>query len=217
MDLREKVGDAFRRDLFLEARDKAWKLMDELAARIRPGMTEAQAHALCETVYAEWGVEKKWHKNRIRFGESTLGVFKDPGLPERVLKDDDIFFIDIGPVFGGHEADSGRTYVVGKDPVKLACARDCEELFRRVHAHWKGGEVKGAELYAFADEMAREMGWVLNLEMDGHRLAEFPHAFHHKGALIEFDEVPTAERWVLEIQIRHPELPYGAFFEDILL
>jgi hypothetical protein len=217
MDTREKVGEAFRRDLFLEARNKAWILMADLAARIKPGMTEAQAHELCETVYAEYGVEKKWHKNRIRFGESTLGVFKDPGDPARVLADDDIFFIDLGPVFFGHEADSGRTYVVGSDPVRLACARDAEILFRRVHEHWQGGQVKGPELYDFAERTAREMGWVLNLEMDGHRISEFPHAFHFKGALIEFDDVPQTERWVLEIQIRHPTLPYGAFYEDLLL
>lgn len=217
LDPRETVGLSFERDLFLEARNKAWLLMAELANRIQPGITEAQSHELCEIVFKEFGVEKKWHKNRIRFGESTLGLYNDPGDPNLILKEDDILIIDIGPVFDAHEADTGRTYVVGQDPEKLRCAQDCETIFNRVQDHWQKGRVNGPELYAFAEKTALEMGWLLNLGMDGHRISEFPHAFHHKGSLIEFDNVPSSERWVLEIQIRHPKLPYGAFFEDLLV
>lgn len=39
------------------------------------------------------------------------------------------------------------------------------------------------------------------------------------GAAIwgDFDQAPNAGVWILEIQIKHPELPYGAFFEDLLI
>ena len=34
------------------------------------------------------------------------------------LTDDDILFLDLGPIFAEWEADFGRTYVLGDDPVK---------------------------------------------------------------------------------------------------
>ena len=35
-------------------------------------------------------------------------------VPDMVLKEDDIVFVDLGPVFGDIEADFARTYVLGK-------------------------------------------------------------------------------------------------------
>jgi hypothetical protein len=72
-------------------------------------------------------------------------------------------------------------------------------------------------LYDFAAAEARAMGWELNLDMSGHRLADFPHAVLHKGALAEAPFAPSPGLWVLEIQIRHPDRPFSAFYEDLLL
>ena len=58
---------------------------------------------------------------------------------------------------------------------------------------------------------------MLNLEMDGHRISDFPHAAIFDGSLADMDFAPAMGLWVLEIQLRHPSKPYGAFFEDILL
>jgi hypothetical protein len=53
--------------------------------------------------------------------------------------------------------------------------------------------------------------------MSGHRLSEFPHAAHHKGALADAPFTPSPGLWMLEIQLRHPTRPFGAFYEDLLL
>ena len=60
-------------------------------------------------------------------------------------------------------------------------------------------------------------GWQLNLDMSGHRLADFPHAALHKGVLAEAPFSPSPGLWMLEIQIRHPVRPFSAFYEDLLL
>jgi hypothetical protein len=59
-------------------------------------------------------------------------------------------------------------------------------------------------------------GWRLNLDMSGHRLSDFPHEALYKGALAEAPFTPSAGLRMLEIQIRHPERPFRAFFEDLL-
>ena len=40
----------------------------------------------------------------------------EPGV---VLGDNDIFFVDIGPIYGDTEGDAGDTFVVGDDPDHL--------------------------------------------------------------------------------------------------
>lgn len=60
------------------------------------------------------------------------------------------------------------------------------------------------------------MGWQLNLDIKGHRVSDFPHAIHRGGDLGDFEHCPNAGLWILEIQIAHPNKPYGAFYEDLL-
>jgi hypothetical protein len=57
----------------------------------------------------------------------------------------------------------------------------------------------------------------LNLELSGHRLGDFPHATHFDGTMAEIDFRPSAALRVLEIHIRHPELAFGAYYEDLLM
>ena len=69
-----------------------------------------------------------WHDVYVRFGSNTLKTFgaeSDPGI---VLKENDIFFIDIGPVWGETEGDGGDTFVVGTDAGMEQCAADAKKL-----------------------------------------------------------------------------------------
>jgi len=51
---------------------------------------------------------------------------------------------------------------------------------------------------------------------DGHRIGDFPHHVFFKGAIIECEESLLPNAWILEIQLDHPKLKFGAFYEDIL-
>jgi len=97
-----------------------------------------------------------------------------------------------------------------------ACALAVRELFDRVRAIWDGGAVSGRALYERAEEEARAMGWVLNLDIRGHRVSDYPHSVHKGGNLGDLDTVPGTGLWILEMQIRHPTRPFGAFHEDLL-
>jgi hypothetical protein len=58
---------------------------------------------------------------------------------------------------------------------------------------------------------------VLNLDLSGHRLSDFPHSIHYDGSMAELDLPLHPDRWVLEIAIAHPDGTFGAFYEDLLL
>ena len=215
-DPREATGAAFSMDRMRHAREQSWQAVRAIAAGIRPGMTEQQGtdHAL--QVLAQPGMERHWHPVKVRFGESTLATFRQISDPTRVLREDDIFFVDIGPVWQGHEGDAGDSFTMGNDAEMAACAAAARQLWHEVAERWRQDRTSGQALYAWATERATAMGWRLNLDTRGHRVCDFPHAIYEAGKLADFALCPQAGLWVLEIQIAHPTRPFGAFFEDLL-
>lgn len=216
MSDKEAVGAAFDVGLMRRASEKSWQAVACMREQFRPGLRESEAHILAECILRDIGMERFWHPTHIRFGANTTKTFRQASEGDPVLAEDDIYFIDIGPVFDGHEGDVGATFVVGADAEKLACATAAETLFHAVSAAWKNGGRSGHELYAFARQRADELGWRLNLDIKGHRASDFPHAIHRGGNLGDFDGLPVPGVWVLEIQIAHPTKPFGAFYEDVL-
>ena len=214
---KEAVGAPYQLDLMKHAQRMTWQAVERIAQGIRPGMRESEARALGQQVLEALGMQRIWHPTHIRFGANTLKTFKQRSEGDPVLGEDDIYFIDMGVVWEGHEGDAGTTFVTGNDPQKIACAAAVKTLFDEVQAHWRTQGVTGIELYDFAAGRAREMGWQLNLEIKGHRVSDFPHAIHRGGDLGDFAQFPNTGLWILEIQIAHPQLPYGAFYEDLLI
>ena len=216
-DHREATGTRFSIDAMRAAQRESWRALDAMVATIRPGMRESEALALGETILAGMGMECAWHPLMVRFGPNTLKIFSSAYDDDRVLGKDDIYFIDMGPVFQGHEGDVGATFVTGTDPAMADCAVAAKTLFDRVTAIWQQGNVGGIALYEAAAREAQSMGWELNLEIKGHRVSDYPHrALPPGGQLGTLDRVPATGLWVLEIQIRHPTRPFGAFYEDLL-
>jgi Xaa-Pro aminopeptidase len=213
----ESVGEGFRNDLLREARDRTLEVIERVAAQIRPGTTEGEAKALLMAIQSELGALKSWHPPQIRFGENSVLAFGQRGIENNALRANDIFFLDIGPIFEGHEGDVGRTFAVGDDSEMHRCASDVAEVWRETRDYWSETRATGAALYAFARQAAESRGWTLLVEQaNGHRIADFPHAARARGSIEGFSGAPAPDRWILEIQIRHPKRPFGAFYEDLL-
>jgi methionyl aminopeptidase len=213
----ETVGIYFDLQLLEAARDKALQVIQAAALAARPGTTEAELKATVQRIQTDLGATRTWHPPQIRFGNNTILPFGKPSRDGIVLNENDIFFIDIGPVFANHEGDVGRTFIVGDNPDHKRCVEDVEEIWHEVRAHWAQHQVTGPELYAFAAECATRRGWRLALEKaNGHRIADFPHAARARGSVEGFTGTPQSHRWILEIQIQDPQMRFGAFYEDLL-
>ncbi|MET0274680.1 MAG: M24 family metallopeptidase [Phenylobacterium sp.] len=212
----EAVGAAFSLPAMIKARDLTFEAVRRIADAIHPGVTEGRGHEVANEILAAMGMERLWHKNVIRFGPGTLETFHGDFQPDYVLKADDLFYVDLGVVWDGHEGDAGDTFVVGEDPEMHACAQAARTLWHEVAARWRDEGLSGLGLYDFARDRAEAMGWRLNWEVKGHRVSDFPHAIYKAGKLGDFDATPAAGLWILEIQIAHPTRPIGAFYEDLL-
>lgn len=213
----EQVGTAFSIDLMRVAQQQSWAALAQIAAAIKPGMTEAVARQLAKDILQQSGVERLWHPVIIRFGVNTCKIYSEPSEKDTVLQENDIYFIDLGPVYQGHEGDVGATFAVGDNTAQKYCAAAAEELFWRVRQHWLQHDCSGSELYQYAEQQAAVLGYELNLAIKGHRVCDYPHKLYAGGNLGDFSGTPRAGVWVLEIQIKHPTLAIGAFYEDVLL
>lgn len=211
----QDFGENFDLKKLFHARDVARDLTFELSTLLSPGMNEEDAHKLYKEIALKYPIEKQWHPPKLRLGPNTICNFKDPSIPY-TLKEDDIFFIDIGPVVDGHEADYGETFTLGHNPEYQRICETQRKIFQEVGQFWKVSGSSGASLYEFAAKRALAHGYVLNMNQDGHRIGDFPHHVFFRGGLAECEERVVSNAWILEIHLWDPQKRFGAFYEDIL-
>lgn len=81
---------------------------------MQPGCTESDIDKRVFALAAsDYGTRKHWHQRLPRVGQNTIHPIYEK-VPDVALKEDDIAYLDLGPVFGDMEADFARTYVLGK-------------------------------------------------------------------------------------------------------
>lgn len=212
----EGTGEKFNLASYMEARKLARKVALLFASHAQEGMSEEEGLQIANELLEKSGVVKKWHPTKVRFGENTVKGFREKSEPGIKLKKEDIFFIDIGPVVDGQEADFGQTFTLGQNEENSKIQRASKKIWDELALHWKQDGLTGQGLYSKAKELAAENGYELNEQMQGHRLGDFPHAVFCKGKLGDFEKTPKQNLWVLEVHLRHPTKKIGAFYEDIL-
>lgn len=219
-----------RRAALVAAEQRAETLFNEIEKRelVRPGRTEREIEL---DIYAlalrQFGVEKHWHKRIVRAGANTLTIAAD-NPPVRDIEENDIVYLDLGPVFEEWEADLGRTYVLGDHP-GAPLVEALPVVFDRVQSHYQASpDITGAELYAFAQKAAAEAGWVFGGKIAGHLVSEFAHALipgdkdlnriypGNSKRMRDPDDLGRERHWILEIHLVEPHGLYGGFYERLL-
>ena len=213
----EGTGEAFSLDQLMAVRSRTRMAVGMIADQMEVGMVEEDAKAIARGTLSNLGMRRGWHHIIVRFGPNTTKDFMERSEPGVVLGADDIFFIDIGPIYDGTEGDAGDTFVVGSDPEYHRAKQDVRRIWDTVRDQWFSEGTTGHELYDFAIETTKSLGWRLNLDLSGHRLSDYPHSAHYDGSLADVEFRPNPNLWVLEIAIVHPERKFGAFYEDLLL
>ncbi|MFF2520779.1 M24 family metallopeptidase [Streptomyces liangshanensis] len=224
-------GEARRVAGLVAAQEKAIALFAEVEARglVAPGVGEREASDRVRDLANElFGTTRHWHKRIIRSGPNTLLPYRETP-PDRVIGEDDIAFADFGPIFEEYEADFGRTYVFGDDPVKHRLRDDLPRIFDAGRAAFAADpHITGAGLYAEVERLAAEAGWSVGIWHAGHLVGEFPHETND-GAKAESYITPEnhhplrrADRagrvchWILELHLVDERRGFGGFYEQLL-
>jgi Xaa-Pro dipeptidase len=196
---------------------------------IKPGMLESEVsdgvHAIAKS---EFGLRRHWHRRIARSGPNTLlTYYAEP--PDRRITDDDIVYLDFGPVFEEWEADFGRTYVVGSDPVKQRLVADLSSAFEQgKELYLRNPDLTAGALYDYVNGLAKTAGWEFGAPTAGHLIGHFPHETEtvtprrfsirpgNDQRLREPDVKGATRHWILEIHFVDRERQIGGFLEELL-
>ncbi|BBZ25533.1 M24 family metallopeptidase [Mycolicibacter hiberniae] len=226
--------ESVRVERLRDAQAKAGALFDEIERRamIRPGVGERRLSEEIAALAADlFGVTRHWHRRVVRAGENTLLPFRaDP--PDRVITDDDIVYLDLGPIFEQWEADFGRTFVLGgadADPDKLALRDALPRVWNAGREFFEAhADVTGAQLFDHVVGLARDEGLEFGAPIAGHLLGEFPHK-KISGDEARFYVAPGSDErmrrtdatgrvchWILEVHLVNRARGFGGFYEQLL-
>ncbi|MDV9177580.1 M24 family metallopeptidase [Streptomyces sp. W16] len=215
----------------LDAQAKAALLFAEIEERglVAPGEGErAVSDRIRDLANEMFGTTRHWHKRIVRSGPNTLAPYKE-NPPDRVIGADDIVFADFGPIFEEYEADFGRTFVLGDDPVKHRLRDDLPKVFAAGRSFFGNTpDITGERLYTEVVRLAEKAGWELGGWHAGHLVGEFPHE-SIEGAHVESyvtpdnttpmrrtDKAGRTSHWILEIHLIDRERQFGGFYEELL-
>ncbi|EXJ55622.1 hypothetical protein A1O7_08551 [Cladophialophora yegresii CBS 114405] len=214
----------------MEAQNMAFELFREIERDlIRPGISEkALSDEIHELGAKRHNVRTHWHKRVVRSGPNTLMPYAE-NPPDRVIQPDDILFVDLGPVFEAWEADFGRTFVLGDDPMKKKLHDALEPVWTTVKARYREKpNMTGCQLYDIACDEARKHGWEFGGQIAGHLVGSFPHEripndkitlYITKGNTQSMDQSDAEghkRHWILEVHLVDRERQIGAFMEQLL-
>lgn len=215
----------------IQAEQTALKLFTELVETglIKPGITEKELNtSIFELARERFGIDKYWHKRIVRAGANTLLPY-DENPQDLVLQEDDILFLDFGPILEDWEADLGRTYVIGNDAMKLKMMHDVEDAWHKCKAYFeKQPDITGAQYYEYVSAFAKAYNWEFGGPIAGHLIGHFPHEkldtedmtnYIHPDnhvAMRAPDANGNPRDWILEIHFVDRKLEIGGFFEQLL-
>ncbi len=226
--------DAFEEQRVTElraAQSKAERLFHEIEARslIRAGLSEGQLNAeIYELAREMYGITTYWHKRIVRAGRNTLAPYAE-NPPDLTIGEDDILFLDLGPVFEDWEADFGRTFVIGSDPLKHKLRDDIAAAFAEGKRYfYETPDITANQLFTYAGSLAHKFGWEFGGPIAGHLIGQFPHEkiagdkvtlYIHPNSHLpmrSLNEKGQKRHWILEIHFVDREHEIGGFFEELL-
>ncbi|MEP7166257.1 MAG: M24 family metallopeptidase [Ferruginibacter sp.] len=225
------MNEAKQKMLFAEQKAKELFITAEERGLIVPGKLESKlSEEIVSLAKNEFGIEKYWHKKIVRTGANTINSFSG-NPPDRIIENDDILFIDLGPIVDGYEADLGRTYVMGKNLSKLQLKDDVETAWQEARDwYFHQDELTGAMYYNYLTALAKQYGWEYGGEIGGHIVGHFPHEqpddpndlgldIHpdNHASILLLDKQGNKRNWILEIQFVDRAKNIGGFFEQLLM
>jgi Xaa-Pro aminopeptidase len=197
---------------------------------IIPGKTEQQ---LCDEIVKiakeEFDAETHWGKKIVRTGINTLQPYlADP--PDLIIDEKDILFFDFHPVFNGWEADLGRTYLLGDDPLKQKIKEAVEAAWYEGNEwYFKQTKLTGAEFFNYATNLAKRYGYEFGNAIAGHIIGKYPHEqpddpndlcldVHpdNHTDILQLDKYGNKRHWIFELHFVDRKNNIGAFFEQLL-
>lgn len=149
-------------EAYLVGQRLARDAVKEIASMMRPGWSEQRAADLINTYLRDHGVKSFFHKAFVWYGERTRfdGVknYFDFLPGKRVLREDEVYILDVAPIVNGYICDIGYSECFGENK-EFEKARaylcDLREEIPQIFSEGKSG----AEVWNAIDENIRDRGY----------------------------------------------------------
>ena len=216
----------------INAEELAIQLFNEIENRglIQAGKSENKLNTeIFDLAKEMFGIEKYWHKRIVRAGKNTIFPYRE-NPADLIVQEEDILFLDFGPVFEEWEADLGRTYVLGENTQMRKMKEDVEIAWNEGYEFYKKNR-KGliaADFYRFTCDLAKKLGWKFGHIHCGHLIGKFPHEriqgeetlnyIHpdNNHLMSEPDKMGNERFWIYEIHLVDKTESFGGFYEQLL-
>jgi Xaa-Pro aminopeptidase len=219
-------------ELLINAEELAIQLFNEIENRglIQVGKSENKLNTeIFELAKEMFGIEKYWHKRIVRAGKNTIFPYRE-NPADLIIQEEDILFLDFGPVFEDWEADLGKTYVLGENTQMLKMKADVETAWYEGYEFYKKNRngLIAADFYKFTCDLAKKLGWKFGHIHCGHLIGKFPHEriqgeetlnYIHPENLNKMsdpDKSGNERFWIYEIHLLDKTESFGGFYEQLL-
>jgi Xaa-Pro aminopeptidase len=219
-------------ELLINAEELAIQLFNEIENRglIQAGKSENKLNTeIFELAKEMFGIEKYWHKRIVRAGKNTIFPYRE-NPADLIIQEEDILFLDFGPVFEDWEADLGKTYVLGENTQMLKMKADVETAWYEGYEFYKKNRngLIAADFYKFTCDLAKKLGWKFGHIHCGHLIGKFPHEriqgeetlnYIHPENLNKMsdpDKSGNERFWIYEIHLLDKTESFGGFYEQLL-
>ena len=162
----------------------AFQAVETIAGLMQEGWTEKQTAALLNTYLRDHGVSGFFHEAFVWFGDRTrfegVGSYGQYSPSNRHLLSDDIFILDVAPIYHGYVSDIGYTRcLAGSEPLDAALEA-LQELRKWIPSLFNvSGAVVGEDIWKQVDERIRRQGYenihqLYPFSVLGHRVHSVP-------------------------------------------
>jgi Xaa-Pro aminopeptidase len=155
-------GTSVHLDGHLAAQRLAYRCVESVADRLRPGVTERDAAHMLRRELADAGVVDWFHVPFVWFGDRT--AFRGLWTPlhffptNRSLTEDMPFILDVAPVVDDYVADIGYAGCLGVNPVQARLRTDLR-LFRELILAQVRERRPLRDIYRSVDALITELGY----------------------------------------------------------
>ncbi len=225
------MSEAKQKLILAEQKAKALFQTVEERGLIVAGKTEKMlSDEIVHIAKEDFGIVNHWSKKIVRTGINTLQPFiADP--PDLIIAEGDILFFDFHPIFEGWEADLGRTYVLGNDPLKLKIKKDVEAAWQEANDwYYQQTHLTGADYFNYVSALTKRYGYEFGNAIAGHIVGYYPHEqpddpndlcldVHpdNHTDILQPDKNGNKRHWILELHFIDRVNKIGAFFEQLLI
>ncbi|MDY0295788.1 MAG: type I methionyl aminopeptidase [Acidobacteriota bacterium] len=175
-------------DLLREANRIVAVILEEIAERIRPGVTTLELDQWAEARILELNARPGF-KGYGGFPATLCTSVNEEVVhgipsPERVLQEGDIVGIDVGSIYAGYYGDGARTYAVGEVSAEarqlMAVCR--ESLGKGIEAAVAGNRISDISLAI--DRCVRPHGFEIVRDLTGHGIGR---QLHEEPQILNYD------------------------------